>query len=320
MNQLSCLVLAGGESKRFGGNKALYNFEGRTFLERAVGTALKVSDDIIVSVGEEKNISGYNNVLRGSLKNKNNINFISDDVRCRFKGPLRGIFSCFKFLQGDFVYVIECDAPYFNSFCVKIISGGLNGDISGVVPIWPDSTIEPLLACYKRTETIDILNRLHGYAVKVHLVLSDSVTLSRLLRVVRFYSIKDMIKTYPSIKPEFFININDKKNLEEYHAGDHNYPDITDMPENTGSVKIKRRNVFAPADDSVRQMGKQPYGWTAKGLYYMKLYKKSGKSAYLKKASYFFKEEAGFYNKKGLVFMASKIKDMLSSMLSSTLG
>ena len=59
MNNTSCLILAGGQSKRFGENKALYVFDGKSFLERILETALKVADDIIISVREINDLDEF---------------------------------------------------------------------------------------------------------------------------------------------------------------------------------------------------------------------------------------------------------------------
>jgi molybdopterin-guanine dinucleotide biosynthesis protein A len=79
MDNLSCLILAGGQSKRFGENKALYVFDGKSLFERVLETALKVADDIIVSVRDINNLEEFRNETITILnKIYNDSNFVKN--------------------------------------------------------------------------------------------------------------------------------------------------------------------------------------------------------------------------------------------------
>ena len=311
MNNTSCLILAGGQSKRFGENKALYIFDGKSFLERILETALKVSDDIIISVREINNLDEfcaaaisilnkiYNNAdfainlkikkhynerlidiaidahnrdnrdnrdidnkyinnidikkkynnytaenknnynLRRIKKNtkincineinqySNNLNLkiVADNENVKLVGPLKGILSCFDYFKNDYVLLLECDAPFFSIDCANIlINKAKSGDYSSfksynaVIPMWSDSTIEPLLACYNRKKTFDVLSMLNSYALELEsyndFIYNDAINISRFLSKVYYFSINDIIKENNQIKPEYFININDKNSLD----------------------------------------------------------------------------------------------------------
>ncbi|MHB1646689.1 MAG: hypothetical protein EVG15_10035 [Candidatus Acididesulfobacter diazotrophicus] len=310
MNNTSCLILAGGQSKRFGENKALYIFDGKSFLERILETALEVSDDIIISVREINNLDEfcdaaifilnkiYNNAdfainfkikkhynkrlidiaidahnrdnrdndnkyinnidikkkyNNCTVENKNNynlrrikkntkINYINeinqysnnlnlkivadaDNESVKLVGPLKGILSCFDYLKNDYVLLLECDAPFFSIDCANIlINKAKSGDYSSfksynaVIPMWSDSTIEPLLACYNRKKTFDVLSMLNSYALELEnyndFIYNDAINISRFLNKVYYFSINDVIKENNQIKPEYFININDKNSLD----------------------------------------------------------------------------------------------------------
>jgi molybdopterin-guanine dinucleotide biosynthesis protein A len=303
MNNTSCLILAGGQSKRFGENKALYAFDGKSFLERILETALKVADDIIISVREIDNLDEfcaaaisilnkiYNNAdfainfeikkhynrrlidiaidvhnrdidnkyinnidikkkynnytaenknnynLRKIKKNtkineinqfNNNINLKiiadADNKNNKLVGPLKGIFSCFGYFKNDYVLLLECDAPFFSIDCANILinkakSGDYNSykSFDAVVPMWLDSTIEPLLACYSRKKTFDVLSMLNSYALELKsyndFIYNDAINVSRFLNQVYYFSINDIIKENNQIKSEYFLNINNKNSL-----------------------------------------------------------------------------------------------------------
>ncbi len=53
-NDLAVIILAAGMSKRLGSCKQLINYKGETLLKRAVKKALKLSDDVFVVLGYEK--------------------------------------------------------------------------------------------------------------------------------------------------------------------------------------------------------------------------------------------------------------------------
>ena len=389
MDNISCLILAGGQSKRFGENKALYVFDGRTIFERVLETALKVADDIIISVRDIDNLDEfryalitilnkiYNNSnfaincksnisykkrlieirveiqldnykidgnidhncgkIKKDSKNKNiqadvdnqhnnnkylNFKIIADadDKNSRLAGPLKGIFSCFNYLKNDYVLLLECDAPFFNFDCANILinkiqkgEGSSYKNFDAVMPMWSDSTIEPLLACYNRKKTLDILSMLNSYALNLanydDFIYNDAINIARFIGRVYYFHINDIIRENNQIKSECFRNINDKDSLtsilkkincdnvaggeinrinngadfgnskSEYNAQDTEYK--------KSIIAVKRNNFFGLSDklnyDKKRNRtegvhsGKlaKPYGYLANQLYYLKLYSKS---------------------------------------------
>ena len=51
--KVSCIIVAGGKSERMGRDKKFIKLKGKYFLEYAIETAKKLSEDIIISVGSE---------------------------------------------------------------------------------------------------------------------------------------------------------------------------------------------------------------------------------------------------------------------------
>ncbi|MHB8282046.1 MAG: NTP transferase domain-containing protein, partial [bacterium] len=149
----------------------------------------------------------------------------SDNENVKLVGPLKGIFSCFDYFKNDYVLLLECDAPFFNVDCANILinkakSGDYNSckSFDAVVPMWSDSTIEPLLACYNKKKTFDVLSMLNSYSLELEsyndFIYNDAINISRFLNKVYYFSINDVIKENNKIKPEYFININDKNSLD----------------------------------------------------------------------------------------------------------
>ncbi|MHB1679599.1 MAG: NTP transferase domain-containing protein [bacterium] len=433
MNNTSCLILAGGRSKRFGENKALYVFDDKSFLERTLETALKVADDIIISVREINNLDEfctaaisilnkiYNNAdfainlnikkhyskrlidiaidvqnrdidnkyinnnniyikkkYNYTAENKNNYNLYNDNLR-RIKkntkinainqfnnnvnlkiladadnknnklvGPLKGIFSCFNYFKNDYVLLLECDAPFFNIDCANILikkakSGDYNSckSFDAVIPMWSDSTIEPLLACYNRKKTFDVLSMLNSYALELesynNFIYNDAINVSRFLNKVYYFSINDIIKENNQIKPEYFININDKNSLDAIlkkrtiktkldisssFVSSINLPSAKGIKNNdrADSIIVVKRNNFFRLNYNKKNIIRlvKPHGILSNQLYYLKLYNKNkhiknivkniNDKIYLKKFLFFLNKEKIFYLKKKLFFIAGKIQ------------
>lgn len=320
---LSCIILAGGESKRFGENKALFNFTGFTFIERALNVALDVSADVAISVREEMQIKEYSMAVdrivkerRGkNKKEKFNLRLIPDDISCGFRGPVKGIFSSIKSLTGEFILVMECDAPFFNKEAARLLIGKANTEhVTAVAPLWPNSIVEPLLACYKRKDVVRILTMLNDYSLslKEDFLFNDTINILRLLPSVYYYSILDMAKNNPDLPPYIFININSKQDLEKMTPDKKIFMAYSKflMKGNAKSVRIKRANNFF----NFKNPKNEPYGIMAKALYYWWAYAITKNYIYLEKSIYFFKKDSAIYLKNGLDFMGNKLIKILPDL------
>ena len=316
MNVISCIILAGGKSKRFGEDKAFFNFNGKSFLERALDAATEISGDIVICVRREDKIKdclaeAKNIAKKRAEAGKRSLipEIIADDKYCGFKGPLKGIYSSIKILKGKLTLIMECDAPFFNFDAARELIKKLGAEkVDAVIPMWPDSTVEPLLACYKTKETARILEILNHYALnlKEHFLFTDSVNISRFLPSVYYYNIFDMVKNNPDLKAESFININSKKDLEKCGSNE--------KISNEGglkSVKIRKANRFF----DLKNPADKPYGILANALYFWWVYAKTGNFIYLKKSFEYFKKDSIMYRDNELNFMGDKILNLLPDPL-----
>ncbi len=318
--ELSCLILAGGESKRFGEDKALFEFAGSMFMERALNTALDVCADIVISIRESTRIKDYNMAVDRIIKKrygknkkeKFNIKLISDDISCELRGPIKGIFSSIKSLTGEFVLVMECDAPFFHVEAIRVlIEKAKTEKVKAVVPLWPNSTVEPLLACYKRKDVVYILDMLNdcSLSLKDNFLFNDVINISRLLSSVYYYSILDMVKNSSNLSPYIFININSKKDLDKMVLDKKVFSVYSKylMKGDAKSVIIKKINKFF----DIKNPKNEPYGIMAKALYYWWVYVITKNYIYLDKSIYFFKKDSTIYLKNGLNFMGDKLIKIL---------
>lgn len=313
---ISSIILAGGESKRFGEDKAFFRLDGASFLERVLRVAAEVSDDIAVCVREESKVKDYDREIKKITKNglrRNGkdlvVRIIPDDINCGIKGPMRGIYSSIGYLSGESILVMECDAPFFNADAAKeLIKTIKSENVKAVVPLQSDSTVEPLLACYKRKDTLCLLDMLNNYALSLgnDFLFNDSVNILRLLSSVYYYNIFDMVKSNKKLKPDVFINMNSKKELETYMSNKK-----IPCSGAARSVKIRKTNRFF---DLTSPKG-APYGILAKALYYWWVYAKTKNGIYAIKSFEYFKKDGSMYFNNGLDFMGGKILKLLPDRL-----
>lgn len=104
------IILAGGDSKRFGQLKALLILEGMTLIERVV-TGLKPVFNRITVVTDRPELAAGLNV------------HCVDDLLTNFpKNPLRGIHAGLSASDLPFQFVKACDMPFFNPELVRYMS------------------------------------------------------------------------------------------------------------------------------------------------------------------------------------------------------
>ncbi len=136
MVEVSCIVVAGGQSLRMGSDKRLLELNGKNFLEIAVENANKISRDVVVSLGDESQVK--------SLKDAK---YVIDEEKVR--GPLFGLFSALKLCKKKYVAVVPLDAPLLKTGIYKKMITEIIRDthIDAVIPIGPKGP-EPLHGVY----------------------------------------------------------------------------------------------------------------------------------------------------------------------------
>ena len=82
-DNISCIILAGGEGKRVGGlDKGLVSYKNRPLIEHVIDNVHSQVDDIIISAN--RNIKKYNQYAAKVL----------NDSASDYRGPLAGIAAC----------------------------------------------------------------------------------------------------------------------------------------------------------------------------------------------------------------------------------
>ncbi|TFF88215.1 MAG: molybdenum cofactor guanylyltransferase [Promethearchaeota archaeon] len=153
--ELAILILAGGQSRRFGREKWSFEVNDKPLLLYQIETLEKFDEDIFLSVNSQNQI--YN--LKEKIKFPKEVNFIEDDRELfpypELFTPLLGIYSGVKKLNNlDFkkVFVISGDAPLIDSDVIKYMIKQSEGfDLT--IPRWENAYLESMFAIYPVKET-----------------------------------------------------------------------------------------------------------------------------------------------------------------------
>lgn len=114
-SEYSIAILAGGQSRRFGGDKTLQTINGRSMTSILVQNIGGLSEDIMVIC---KNPTKFRDV--------ENVRFLSDAYKTQC--PLVGIITAIMHAKHDKIFVVSADTPFVQSELVEYMSGK-NGDV-----------------------------------------------------------------------------------------------------------------------------------------------------------------------------------------------
>ncbi|HET9429384.1 MAG TPA: molybdenum cofactor guanylyltransferase [Allosphingosinicella sp.] len=137
------LILAGGQGRRMGGDKALRRLGGRTLLERAVERALGWSDEVAVAVREP-----------GQVRDPG-VPLLVDPPG--LEGPLGGLSSAVR-LQGPVILTMPCDTPFLPDDLPERLAAALPGH--GVALAASAGCVHPVCGLWRRSG----LGRVEEYA------------------------------------------------------------------------------------------------------------------------------------------------------------
>ena len=131
---ISAIVLAGGQSRRMGRDKALIDYQGRPIIAHVIDTLRALSDDIAV-VSNQSDLYGPFGAR-----------VVPDyEPPC---GPLGGIAAGLQAAQHPLAVVVACDMPFLNVTLLRWLIDLADG-YDAVVPQTGDE-FEPLHAVYRR--------------------------------------------------------------------------------------------------------------------------------------------------------------------------
>ena len=183
------IVLAGGENRRMGKEKAFLTLAGAPLIEHILKALRQAVSRIIIVTNSPAAYASYDATLTADVYDK--------------RGPLTGIYSGLLNSHDDFNIVVACDMPFLNPGLLSYMAS-LAGPYDIVLPKVGDFA-EPLHAVYRRGLLAAIERRIKRDDQRIIGLLSD-------LRV-RYVTEEDLDRFDPQRRS--FINLNTPKDYEE---------------------------------------------------------------------------------------------------------
>ncbi|BCK88631.1 putative molybdenum cofactor guanylyltransferase [Sideroxyarcus emersonii] len=130
IDDCTALVLAGGDSRRMGQDKAALILDGKTLLERVTAVMQQVFPKVIVSVRQLRSDVGVPQVCDAQAAS----------------GPLAGLIAGLAEADTSWVFAVACDMPFVTREIVLHLAA-LRGGYQAVVPV-VGGHLQPLAAFY----------------------------------------------------------------------------------------------------------------------------------------------------------------------------
>jgi len=127
------LILAGGQSRRFGRDKAAADINGRTMIERVYESLSPLVDRVYVSVRPGGSTYGLP------------VDVVTDILG---EGPLAGLYAGLKASPAPWLLVMACDVPFVSPDVLRSLVAECAPGVAAVVPETDDGRLQPLCACY----------------------------------------------------------------------------------------------------------------------------------------------------------------------------
>ena len=190
---VSGVVLAGGESRRLGRDKALERIRGQTLIERVIEGIAPLTAEVIVVAGSAAQAA--------ALPPMPGVQVVSD--RYPGCGSLGGIFTGLSASRDPWVLVVACDMPFLNPRLLRRLMA-MRRDVDAVIPHLKGQP-EPLHTLYSKTCLGPMERMLQAGQLKI----------APLFEQVRVRYVHEA--TIDRIDPDHrsFFNINSPADLEE---------------------------------------------------------------------------------------------------------
>lgn len=111
--EITGVVLAGGKSTRFGSNKALSQYRGKTFLQHTIGQLQPYTREVVIAGFYPE----YENTGVAVLEDKYTA-----------IGPLGGIYTAMTYATKPWLLVLTCDMPLVNNEIIMHMLSAARGE------------------------------------------------------------------------------------------------------------------------------------------------------------------------------------------------
>ncbi len=188
-SKITAAILIGGKSKRFGSDKALFEYQGEPIVLRVRKILKEVFNKEPIFIGRMYlpfDLVSYPDLLHN-------------------KGPIGGLYTALKIVNTDYVFLSACDMPFMKKEVIEYMVDNLSDMSSIYIPRFDNSYIEPLFAIYKRTLVSKIEKLVNSGDYRMRSLLPDESV--QLLSQREIESLDQDLSS--------FININTKHDLKK---------------------------------------------------------------------------------------------------------
>lgn len=132
---VTAVILAGGRSTRFGSDKGLAEWRGRSLVDHVLDRVPQSCSDKVLVLREEQDTSSWQDIP-----------IVYDDPK-RNEGPLRGVIRGLGACTTEWAWVLACDQPLvFPELLVDLLANA-TGDDHALIPEW-EGRLKPLTGLY----------------------------------------------------------------------------------------------------------------------------------------------------------------------------
>ena len=191
---ISAVLLAGGESRRMGTDKATFLFRGEPLWQIQLETLRRLQPvEIFVSARTDPSWR------------PNDVQFVADiPPSC---GPLSGVTASLAKIHTAHLLALAIDMPFMTKNYLRSICDVIKPGLGVVAKI--DSRAEPLAAVYPREAEADFRAALAGSDLSLQNVVRDLITTGKMLEI----SVKEQDRT-------LFRNMNNASDVDATTTGD----------------------------------------------------------------------------------------------------
>jgi molybdopterin-guanine dinucleotide biosynthesis protein A len=194
----AAIILAGGESSRFGSNKALQLLAGKPLICHVAERLSQIADETLVVIGYREPRAGYEAVLPSSVR-------IMNDGQ-EGKTPLIGIVTGLQVVKSEHALICACDIPFVKEGVVELLFQRASG-ADAAIPRWNGGHIEPLEAVYRTASTLKATRETLTFSG-----LPLRAMIGKLAQVV-YVSVEDEVGKLDSDLRTFF-NVNTREDMD----------------------------------------------------------------------------------------------------------
>ena len=135
VSDITGVVLAGGQSTRFGRNKALVPWQGQFLIQHVINALTAIFDECFL-VTNTPATSAFLDLPMIADRHKN-------------QGPLAGIDAALHGCRTPWIFVVACDMPTLSPELITFLCTLTESGTDAVIP-WPATGPEPLCALYHK--------------------------------------------------------------------------------------------------------------------------------------------------------------------------